>query len=179
MDQTTPANIKEAFRRSGIYPVDRRQISDEVRTYTTTCTTTSTYGDNSYSNNKHILWETNQLKNYIRLHVIIKNGTYQQELVPPSINIDLASDVEPIRSCHACGGFLGQNPLVKRGLIPERLGDILIPPPMPPAPTRRPSIKIVTAGRVISGDEMLEILKVKLLKSHVLHKHVVNYSFFL
>ena len=32
MDQTTPANMKEAFRRSRIYPVDRSQISNEVRT---------------------------------------------------------------------------------------------------------------------------------------------------
>jgi len=117
------------------------------------------YGDNNDSNNKHILVETNQLINYIRLYVIIKNGTHQQESVPPSINVDLAPDVEPIRSCHACGSFLDQNPLVKRGLIPDRLGDILIPPPMPPSATRQPSAEIVTAGRVISGDEMLRLSK--------------------
>ena len=46
----------------------------------------------------------------------------EQEQVPPSINVDLASDVEPTRSCDACGGFLGQNSLVRRGLIPNRLG---------------------------------------------------------
>ncbi|XP_052783979.1 uncharacterized protein LOC128219880 [Mya arenaria] len=112
LDQTSPSSIKEAFRLSGIFPVDRKQIPDA-------------------------------------------------ELVPPTIDVSLPQDTEPIRSCHACGSFIGDNPLVKRGLVPRHLWDILVPPPMPAAPIKKPSAKIVATGRVISSDDILESLKAK------------------
>ncbi|XP_052763611.1 uncharacterized protein LOC128205737 [Mya arenaria] len=124
LDQTSPSSIKEAFRLSGIFPVDRKQITDA-------------------------------------------------ELVPPTIDVSLPQDTEPIRSCHACGSFIGDNPLVKRGLVPRHLWDILVPPPMPAAPIKKPSAKIVATGRVISSDDILESLKAKETEAaeRLLQKH--------
>ena len=61
-------------------------------------------------------------------------------------------------TCDKCGSYLGGNPLVKQGLIPESLAQIMLPPPGKVVRKRR---KMVTEGRVISGDDMLEQLKLK------------------
>jgi len=66
---------------------------------------------------------------------------------------------ETPKTCGTCGQFLGLNPLVRNGLVPSHLADVLVPPPMPPQPAKRSS-RVVATGRVISGDEMLEALKV-------------------
>ncbi|XP_053381964.1 uncharacterized protein LOC128549365 [Mercenaria mercenaria] len=65
-----------------------------------------------------------------------------------------------VRSCETCGSFL-VNPLVDQGLIPERMADVLMPPPMPPMKSGKKASRRVPEGRVISGDEMLKLLKEK------------------
>jgi hypothetical protein len=81
------------------------------------------------------------------------------QLVPPSFPVEERGD-NPTITCETCGQFIGQNPLVKRGVVPASLADILVPPPAKPMPQKKRPSKAVTSARVLSGDEMLEILKV-------------------
>ncbi|XP_060560718.1 uncharacterized protein LOC132720575 [Ruditapes philippinarum] len=80
------------------------------------------------------------------------------QLVPPSFPVEERGD-NPTITCETCGQFIGQNPLVKRGVVPASLADILVPPPAKPMPQKKRPSKAVTSARVLSGDEMLEILK--------------------
>ncbi|XP_045156950.2 chromatin assembly factor 1 subunit A-like isoform X2 [Mercenaria mercenaria] len=88
----------------------------------------------------------------------------ESQLVPPTFaGADQPKDGESshessTRTCETCGQFIGQNPLVKRGMIPPSLAEILVPPPVKPQ-TENKKRKVVTSGRVISGDEMLKVLK--------------------
>ncbi|WAR02265.1 hypothetical protein MAR_008823 [Mya arenaria] len=99
LDQVTPSSIKEAFRRSGLYPPNRQAIPEE-------------------------------------------------DLVPSSFQVQTPDENEPPRTCGTCGHFLAH------------LAEILVPPPVLPKP-QRISSRSVTAGRVISGDEMLRALQDK------------------
>ncbi|XP_053392856.1 DNA ligase 1-like [Mercenaria mercenaria] len=65
-----------------------------------------------------------------------------------------------IKTRETCGSFT-VNPLVEQGLIPQSMAQILIPPPKQPSNTKIKRSKVITEGRVISGDEMLRQLKEK------------------
>ncbi|XP_060575063.1 uncharacterized protein LOC132732603 [Ruditapes philippinarum] len=64
-----------------------------------------------------------------------------------------------VKTCEACGSFL-TNPLVDQGVIPQSMAQVLVPPPRKTTGKLKSS-RIVTEGRVISGDEMLKKLEEK------------------
>ncbi|XP_052284973.1 uncharacterized protein LOC127881261 [Dreissena polymorpha] len=66
------------------------------------------------------------------------------------------NDDNSAQTCKECGRFT-VNSLVKAGLVPESLADILVPPASKPA-AQRNKRRIVTEGRVISGDEIMKEL---------------------
>ena len=109
MDALPPATIKEAFRMSGLFPIDQSVID-------------------------------------------------HSQLVPALFTDENETDLEPTRTCGECGHFIGQNPLVKRGLIPQSMADVLVPPPTKPHQQKKR--KMVLEGRLISGDGMLNQLQV-------------------
>jgi hypothetical protein len=86
------------------------------------------------------------------------------QLIPPSFPIEERGTIDATRTCETCGQFIGENPLVKRGVVPACLAEVLIPPPAKPLSQKKRPSKAVTSGRVLSGDEMLQILKVNQIK---------------
>nr|XP_034304356.1 uncharacterized protein LOC117681905 [Crassostrea gigas] len=73
-------------------------------------------------------------------------------------NSNLNQDHSPKQSttlCSACGSFVGENPLVTEGLIPEHLSSIFAPVPAKPMAARR---KLVTEARVITSNDHVQKL---------------------
>lgn len=54
--------------------------------------------------------------------------------------------------------FIGQNPLVKQGLIPENLSEIFLPIFLPTSDKKR---RIITTSRVLTGHEIITQLEQK------------------
>ncbi|XP_053381705.1 uncharacterized protein LOC123536821 [Mercenaria mercenaria] len=83
------------------------------------------------------------------------------QLIPPTFAGDNVCDEpeESTQTCETCGQFIGQNPLVERGVVPASLAEVLVPPPAKPLSEKKKMGRVVTSGRVISGDEMLQVLK--------------------
>ena len=66
------------------------------------------------------------------------------------------------QTCPTCGNFT-VNPLVVRGIVPERLAQVLLPPPTKPLDDKKKSSrKRIEKGRVLSTQDMLEELKVQI-----------------
>jgi len=78
----------------------------------------------------------------------------------PSTSETTSSNIQPTSTsiCTECGTFLGGNPLVKEGLVPQYLADIFQPVPAKPYIARR---KLVTESRVITSDQFLKKLEEK------------------
>ncbi|XP_076092433.1 uncharacterized protein LOC143063887 isoform X2 [Mytilus galloprovincialis] len=141
IDQTTTlARVKESFRKSGMYPVDRSIIpnsqlapadfnkSEKTNKETTDVDTTTI--------------TSNELQeSTILCHCCGNTISYVKE-IEMSIN-------EPT-----------ENPLVTKNLIPRSLADVLLPPANPSL-AKKTSSKIITEARVITGDEMLQKLQSK------------------
>lgn len=109
--QICASTVKEAFRQSGIYPVNRLAID-------------------------------------------------RSQLVGPMFIGDHSrSTSPPPETCGSCGQFVGVNPLVKRGLIPANMASIFLPPPSK-TEKKTSRRRVVTEGRVISSEEMMNFLKV-------------------
>ncbi|CAG2192489.1 unnamed protein product [Mytilus edulis] len=149
IDQTiTLAWVKESFRKSGMYPVDRSIIpnsqlapADFNKSEKTNKETTDVDTTTITSNGK--LFISFDLAPGINnsLSLLWQHYLYVKE-IEMSIN-------EPT-----------ENPLVTKNLIPRSLADVLLPPANPSL-AKKTSSKIITEARVITGDEMLQKLQSK------------------
>ncbi|WAR16827.1 hypothetical protein MAR_031421 [Mya arenaria] len=93
-----------------------------------------------------------------------RNAIDTLQLITPTFSTAETSDGKiqfEAETCLTCGYFI-KNPLVTRGIVPERLAQILVPPPAKPvAHVPKMSKKRVEKGRVVSTEEMLLELQEK------------------
>ena len=133
----SPANVKESFRKCGIYPFNP-DVIDKTQLTPTHNKPTGTVTSNLAGN----------------------NGMQEQ----PSTSSDNTNSTtcppltEQTTICKECGTYLGGNPLVTEGLIPEHLSKLFPPVPAKPLVAKR---KLVTESRVISSGEFLKKLEEK------------------
>ena len=128
--------IAGAFKKSGLYPIDHDAID------TTQLTPTFIKASTSSTNQKT---PTADLTSSL----------------PPSPTTSSATPKPSSAgtTCSQCGSFLGGNPLVKEGLIPESLSQLF--PPVPAKPQSASSRKLVTEARVITTEDFYNRLCTK------------------
>ncbi|XP_060593109.1 uncharacterized protein LOC132747678 [Ruditapes philippinarum] len=85
----------------------------------------------------------------------------KSQLIPASFKQPVTENAgtAELKTCPTCGVF-NVNPLLKDGLVPKSLADVLMPPPAKPLSQKRTS-RMILEGRIISGDDMLMKLKEK------------------
>lgn len=185
IDQSlTLARVKYAFRRSGLYPVDRHAIDESQlvkshlkksegtiipgsRSATLPVTSTESPLDNS---------SVSDSPDPTTSSAILSAPTMSSPQPGPSrsseTHLDPSSSLSegasnPVskhqkctgQTCPTCGSFLGGNPLVQEGLIPENLADIFTPVPCKPQPACRR--KLVTVARVLTNADFCQKLQEK------------------
>lgn len=105
----SPHHIKEAFRKTGIFPFNPKVIDPNQLA--------------PAEPNQHLLKEVTPL---LISFLFKDNPPEKQDIL-----------------CHACGHFIGQNPLVKQGLIPENLSEIFLPIFLPTSALERPKRRTI------------------------------------
>ncbi|XP_052079009.1 uncharacterized protein LOC127717266 [Mytilus californianus] len=139
IDQTLSlARVKESFRKSGMYPVDRSIIPNSQLAPADFHKTEK--GNKEITDvDVTIITSNEHQESTILCHCCGNTLTYTTET-------ELNKTTE--------------NPLVTKNLIPKSLADVLLPPANP-SQAKKTSSKIVTEARVITGDEMLQKLQYK------------------
>ena len=77
-------------------------------------------------------------------------------LLSPSNDKGITEDKERTRTCGECDQYVGKKQLVKRGFIPHSMSDVFVTHLTKPIQKRT----MVLEGQVISGDDMLQQLKI-------------------
>ncbi|CAC5411452.1 unnamed protein product [Mytilus coruscus] len=139
IDQTvTLARVKESFKKSGMYPVDRSIIRN------------SQLAPADFNKPEKGNKETTD----VDVAIITSNDLQESTILCHCCGniLSYATEIELNKPT--------ENPLVTKNLIPKGLADVLLPPENP-SQAKKTSSKIVTEARVITGDEMLQKLQYK------------------
>ena len=153
IDQTTPFSVKEAFRKAGLHPIDKTVI-DPSQIVPAAFKKKEEQKEIAVASNDKEKSGADNEKN------LRSDPDSEKDLRSVRSDPDSEKEKETAATltCDKCGSFLGQNPLVKQGLIPESLAKVMLPPPVGKVVTKR---RIVTEGRVISCEGMLKQLQMK------------------
>ena len=147
----SPANVKESLRKCGIYPfnpdaIDKTQLTPTHNTKSSgTQTTENTATQEEPSTSSDSTTSTTCPPS-------TSSDSTTSTTCPPSTVTDQTT------ICKECGTYLGGNPLVTEGLIPEQLSKLFPPIPAKPLVAKR---KMVTESRIISSAEFLKKLEEK------------------